>query len=931
MSSLSRRKASSSAGSRQPDNASARDDIPPSAGQLRDVSAKMDTLARKTPEPHTEQLDDLAALFMPEILNHRQQLSLLVPQPLGQGIKEEDFGYEYFQDAIEPMQPPHSSWNHMSSAVTAPGKSSLYYSQHPCQPGGLQNQANLHALDYPPVPVSHQNAPTRGNASNYQRPPNFSNLLEHKSAATQEPVENHSVLSLLTQPQQYQLQLQRLQQHESYSDRRSDRRLHHINELHDPQQAFRDTQVFNSQSSSSARYDGSSQAIHQHPTNNLAHTNIANVPSAYQPPQYNPQNPYYVHTQRHPQDTKQPASHYANYDLSVDQLGAAYNRYSPRNYDNALAASFGSGTEQANWVGLNLGSAPDPTRQEFSSIQTPPIATFRSGSGDVPQSGQSMFDDNRHHGPNLSFKKAKSLKPKSTGIKFDFDYAPAKLTRLLDFKKVPSLDNALVITPGDYSIIDSNSNPVQVTLNGFLNGRFLTNDIDNNKYIRSRLEQKNLNSDQPRQDEKSTDDDGTTTHGSIGEYRGRNQDARVISCYRRNFIQISLNLKITGYTSDSKLLRLKSSELGYTITRVIKFLKVEILASTNAPTLRSVPVIILNESAKDEKDKKRQGRSFGERKEDGVNPSPVASTEMVVLLNDECEIENGEVNKYFVVKKLQFKSATPNNGNLTFQNYYHLRLKLIAVVADLYYNDPVSEVRNDGNLENSFALDKNNHQDGCGGDDAEMDNNEVTLYEVVSEPIIVRGRNPNFYTDRNNILIDGRSCSSKASFQIASEAPPSTCGYAESPETRAADAPFNSQPLETANDDAEPTSPLHRPDPYMDDSNGTLESSKEPPEKESLGEEKMDSVDEDDRSNLAGGSWSEQNSQLSPMEFADARQKSPLENVNGYKYFPVSNVYYLPPINVVYFPHGAHLLEIVKSRKDLAVSDQKSNSNVYFK
>ena len=84
---------------------------------------------------------------------------------------------------------------------------------------------------------------------------------------------------------------------------------------------------------------------------------------------------------------------------------------------------------------------------------------------------------------------------------------------------------------------------------------------------------------------------------------------------------------------------------------------------------------------------------------------------------------------------------------MTFQNYYHLKAKLSCIVADIYYDDYDIDVANDGG----------------GG------NNEILLAELVSEPIIVRGRNPSFYAERNDILIKGRSASSKSSFKIAGQ------------------------------------------------------------------------------------------------------------------------------------------------------------------
>lgn len=75
----------------------------------------------------------------------------------------------------------------------------------------------------------------------------------------------------------------------------------------------------------------------------------------------------------------------------------------------------------------------------------------------------------------------------------------------------------------------------------------------------------------------------------------------------------------------------------------------------------------------------------------------------------------------------------------------------------------------------------------------------------------------------------------------------------------------------------------------------------------------------------------------------------PLNKTNSrYKYFPISNVYYLPPINAVYFPHRAH--QQMNKESDATNSEsptienddainmvnisspqRRKNSNVYFR
>ncbi|KAL6454861.1 vib-1 Transcription factor vib-1 [Candida maltosa Xu316] len=383
-------------------------------------------------------------------------------------------------------------------------------------------------------------------------------------------------------------------------------------------------------------------------------------------------------------------------------------------------------------------------------------------------------------------KKAKGRKRDMRNLEVEIDYKSSKLKRLLDFKQSGT------ISSNDYKIIDKDNNEVSIDFNGFLNGRFLTNDIDNNNYIFTRNE--------------------------LHRMANKKEDPKVVSCYRRNYIQISVNMNIHGFKNDdSKLLKLQTSEYGYTTTRVIKYFKIEILAATNISNNKSVPIVIKN----DPKDLEKY-----EYKDDLVQPTFINTHEHVIILNDEV-IENGAIDKYFVVKKLQFKNATPNNGNLTFQNYYHLKAKLSCIVADIYYDDYDIDVDTEG-----------------GGNN----NNEILLGELVSEPIIVRGRNPSFYSERKDILIKGRSAASKRSFKISAQAA--------------------AQHKAIEHDEGE--------DDMMEQ------------------DEPDDDMDEKDVS------------QIPPLSYSTNQLAIDAKSVDKYKYYPINNVYYLPPINTVYFPHRAH-------------------------
>ncbi|CAX39557.1 conserved hypothetical protein [Candida dubliniensis CD36] len=464
-------------------------------------------------------------------------------------------------------------------------------------------------------------------------------------------------------------------------------------------------------------------------------------------------------------------------------------------------------------------------------------------------------------------KKTKSRKRDIKNLEVQIDYKPSKLKRLLDLKQSGATSS------NDYKIIDKNNNEVTIDLNGFLNGRFLTNDIDNNNYIFM-------------QNELQRGEDGFAKAAV-----NKKENPKVVSCYRRNYIQISVNMNIRGFKDDSKLLKLQTSEYGYTTTRVIKYFKIEVSAAADILNSKGVPIIIKNENKDIEREKEKEARRISlqsnyEYKADTVSPTYINTSEHVIILNDE-PISNGCIDKYFVVKKLQFKNATPNNGNLNFQNYYHLKAKLSCIVADIYYDDYDIDMANDGG----------------GG----SNNNEILLAELVSEPIIVRGRNPSFYAERNDILIKGRSASSKSSFKIAAQS--SELKLTASVE---ADEDEDEEFIVEHEDEQE------EEDDHHNHSGGDQEDQIQANNHNGTGESPISSGDDD-------------NTQMAPLSYSTNQSALDVKSVDKYKYYPINSVYYLPPINVVYFPHRAHQSQKDDQEQTSIVQENRKSSNVYFK
>lgn len=515
-------------------------------------------------------------------------------------------------------------------------------------------------------------------------------------------------------------------------------------------------------------------------------------------------------------------------------------------------------------------------------------------------------------------------KPKrQENIKFLVDYSPDKLTHLLNFR-TRKLNE-------DYKLIDKNGEEIYLDFKGFLNGRFLTNDFDNSSYIHGILDRspEEIESFETSDTDNAADKDTDGTSGKSNTEKDDSgspkepkrkyikSDPKVISCYRRNYIQVSMNFNLSGFkgysNDEAKILKLQTSEYGYNITRVVKWLKIEVTASTNDSKEETVPLII-NDDIK-EKDKK-DGKD--EVNDDYVNPTPITSNEHIITLNNANVIDN-EINNFFTVKKLRFQSATSNNGNFGFQNYYFLKVKLSAIVADLYYDDYIDDDFSVANPDNS--------------------RNEINLFELISEPIIVRGRNPSFYAERNDLLVRGKPVNNKQSYKHDGKA----------------DIVRND--IRELRNEQEIKRELEREQQQQQQHNNKRKASKDP-EGEGSEAENNDGDNGDKRhksptplqmaamnqANLTSKSispliYNANSSSVNLDKILKGKDKQLILNDNNdetYTYFPISNVYYLPPINVVYFPHAAH--QNAKnphktnspSVEDVSFSRRKS-SNVYFK
>lgn len=455
-----------------------------------------------------------------------------------------------------------------------------------------------------------------------------------------------------------------------------------------------------------------------------------------------------------------------------------------------------------------------------------------------------------------------------------------KLVKLLDLK-CKKINN-------DFKLLDQKENEIAIEFKGFLNGKLLTNDIDNSRYIYASLDKM----------------------GHNGGLEGKiiKSDPKVISCYRRNFIQVSLNFNLSGFKNyekgDSKILKLKTDEYGYSITRVVKWFKLVITAHSGDDNQADLVPIQIEEIAKEKKDEKWTSN------DDIINPNPLTSSEHIITLNNS-DVINGDIDNYYTIKKLRFRNATSNNGNVTVQHYYHLKIKLSAIVADLYYDDYIDEDFLVANPDSS--------------------RNEINLFELESEPIIVRGRNPSFYAEKKDILAQGRSRQLKQSYK--------SCFKPH----EAVNFEFSDQGSKDEPDKIEKSQSHFKPDQVVQD-NPEVEMDDADSGDDDGSDQDIDEEDDKIRPTTSNDDEDTSRRKSSPSTSALSHNSKPatlnLESIgkdgNHYTYFPISNVYYLPPINVVYFPHGAHQ-HINQLRTSSPAVDEKNvparrkSSNVYFK
>ncbi len=181
-------------------------------------------------------------------------------------------------------------------------------------------------------------------------------------------------------------------------------------------------------------------------------------------------------------------------------------------------------------------------------------------------------------------------------------------------------------------------------------------------------------------------------------------DNSYLSCYRRNFIQVASKLSFSDIPVSIKFS--KNNEFEEEITKNIKSLRLSIKSTQN---FSKEPVELLYFPIDSSKIKTTNNTNSSHKS--SLRPQYFNIPISIISLSKPIEIE---------WKRLQFKSATANNGRKpAFQQYYTIIIQLEATIEN--ENDEEDET--------------------------------IVVASVTSRPIVVRGRNPSFYTERDDILL----------------------------------------------------------------------------------------------------------------------------------------------------------------------------------
>lgn len=173
-------------------------------------------------------------------------------------------------------------------------------------------------------------------------------------------------------------------------------------------------------------------------------------------------------------------------------------------------------------------------------------------------------------------------------------------------------------------------------------------------------------------------------------------DTIPIVCYRRNYINLEINLSLSNQPC-----WIIHNNFKYHINNLF----IDLKCTSNFKG--EEPEVLFFEPSK---------------------PSPTLQSNVDIPSNyhPRIQINGGDISdKSFLFKRFQFKKATPNNGKFIVKDYYYLNVKLIAELS--LYETSIGSKR--------------------------LQPFEIPIVNLISQPISVRGRNPSFYNNREDVPI----------------------------------------------------------------------------------------------------------------------------------------------------------------------------------
>ncbi|GMG19852.1 unnamed protein product [Ambrosiozyma monospora] len=314
------------------------------------------------------------------------------------------------------------------------------------------------------------------------------------------------------------------------------------------------------------------------------------------------------------------------------------------------------------------------------------------------------------------------------------------------------------------------------------------------------------------------------------KYLNPNQEGEFpIACYRRNFNLLSISLGFSAParyyvdTDSGNDTKLEISNIRMSVESTSNFSKelVEILIFDSSSNNTTTPV-------SSTKNKNSPGR------DDPINSGAAGSPSLLYMNTNQVSLVPFQGVKTIVLKRFQFKKATPNNGKSVAKDYYYINLNL----------------------------------------DLDFTNGETKRIKTVrSIAISVRGRNPSFYNDRNEVLISKDFSKLRMDQRATQRHYNNFNNHTNQPKPNNNNVPDQPYRLPTKRSiygmspDA-PTGPIST-SPATTAANPTT-----------------------------SNSFSLSNSNK-------RKRTSSLELESRYTYFPIKSNYYLPPVHVYWFPHNA--------------------------